>query len=52
MNTSINAIEGVTQQNVALVEQAAAASESMDDQAQSRTTVMASFKLNATSGRG
>ena len=51
VNTSISEIEGVTQQNAALVEQAAAASESMDDQAQSLTSVMAFFKLGSGGGR-
>jgi methyl-accepting chemotaxis protein len=45
VNTSIHQMDGVTQQNAALVEQAAAAAESMQNQAANLAQVVSVFKL-------
>jgi methyl-accepting chemotaxis protein len=47
INQAITEMDGVTQQNAALVEQAAAAAESMQDQAASLAQVVSLFKLDA-----
>ena len=47
INQAVGEMDGVTQQNAALVEQAAAASESMQDQARHLEQVVAVFKLAA-----
>lgn len=46
INMAINQMDEVTQQNAALVEEAAAASQSMQDQAASLSRVVGVFKLN------
>ena len=48
VNRSIHRMDGVTQQNAALVEQAAAAAESMQNQAHSLAEVVSVFKIDAT----
>jgi methyl-accepting chemotaxis protein len=48
VNRSIHKMDGVTQQNAALVEQAAAAAESMQNQAQNLAEVVKVFKIDAT----
>ncbi|MDD4910778.1 MAG: methyl-accepting chemotaxis protein [Sideroxydans sp.] len=45
VNTAITQMDDVTQQNAALVEQAAAAAESMEEQARELATQMSTFKL-------
>jgi methyl-accepting chemotaxis protein len=45
VNTAITQMDQVTQQNAALVEQAAAVAESMQEQAQQLVQVVAVFKL-------
>jgi len=45
VNMAIGQLDGVTQQNAALVEQAAAASESLQDQAQYLAQTVANFKV-------
>src|SRR5690606_17451658 len=47
VNQAITQMDEVTQQNAALVEEAAAAAESMQDQAARLTSVVATFRLNA-----
>ncbi len=49
VNQAITQMDDVTQQNAALVEQAAAASESLEDQAQSLSNTVAQFKVDAYS---
>jgi methyl-accepting chemotaxis protein len=46
VNKAIAQMDGVTQQNAALVEQAAAASESVEEQAQNLARTVESFKLD------
>ena len=46
VNQAITQMDDVTQQNAALVEQAAAAAESLEDQAEQLTTLMGRFRLN------
>lgn len=46
MNTAITQMDDVTQQNAALVEEAAAAAESLEDQAQGLVEVVSRFKLS------
>jgi methyl-accepting chemotaxis protein len=48
VNRSIHRMDGVTQQNAALVEQAAAAAESMQNQAQNLAAVVSVFKIEET----
>ncbi len=50
INMAIAQMDQVTQQNAALVEQAAAASESLQDQARNLARVVSVFKLDARSG--
>ena len=50
VNTAITEMDAVTQQNAALVEEAAAAAGSMRDQAATLSTLVSSFKLDAASG--
>ncbi len=45
VNLAISQMDNMTQQNAALVEQAAAAAESMQEQAQQLTVMMSTFKL-------
>ena len=45
VNTAITQMDDVTQQNAALVEEAAAAAESLEEQARELTELMGSFKL-------
>ncbi|QYF94204.1 MCP four helix bundle domain-containing protein [Massilia sp. PAMC28688] len=49
VNQAIGEIDGITQQNAALVEQAAAAAGSMQDQAATLATVVSVFQLDAAS---
>ncbi|MDY7573883.1 methyl-accepting chemotaxis protein [Actimicrobium sp. CCI2.3] len=49
INMAITEMDDVTQQNAALVEQAAAAAQSMQDQAHHLSGVVSVFRLNATS---
>jgi methyl-accepting chemotaxis protein len=49
VNTAVTSMDEVTQQNAALVEQAAAAAESLVDQAMSLTEVVSVFQLNGGS---
>src|SRR5690606_32159706 len=46
VNAAVSDMDGVTQQNAALVQEAAAAAGSLQDQAQRLTEVVAVFKLN------
>jgi methyl-accepting chemotaxis protein len=48
VNTAVNQLDQMTQQNAALVEQSAAAASSMKDQAHRLAEVVASFKLSAS----
>jgi methyl-accepting chemotaxis protein len=53
VNTSVNSLDQMTQQNAALVEQSAAAAESLKDQANSLHDLVARFRLEeATAGAG
>ncbi len=47
VSSAVNDIDGLTQQNAALVEQTAAAAESLKDQASRLGTLVASFRLQA-----
>jgi methyl-accepting chemotaxis protein len=49
VNTSVVQLDQMTQQNAALVEQSAAAAESLKEQAVRLTELMGMFKLNASS---
>jgi methyl-accepting chemotaxis protein len=49
VNRSIHQMDGVTQQNAALVEEAAAAAESMQNQAHNLAEVVSVFKLEGSS---
>ena len=51
INQAITEMDAVTQQNAALVEQAAAASASMQEQAENLSRVVSVFKLNATASQ-
>jgi len=46
VNTAITQMDDVTQQNAALVEEAAAAAESMEEQARELAQLMGTFKLS------
>ena len=46
VNSAVASLDEMTQQNAALVEQSAAASQSMREQAQVLTTLVATFKLS------
>jgi methyl-accepting chemotaxis protein len=48
INTAVNELDGMTQQNAALVEQSAAAADSMKQQAQRLAEVVATFRLAGT----
>jgi len=52
VNNAITSMDEVTQQNAALVEQAAAAAESLVEQAIQLSDVVSVFKLNIASGSG
>ncbi|WP_036169093.1 methyl-accepting chemotaxis protein [Massilia sp. 9096] len=51
VNTSIGAMDGMTQQNTALVEEASAAAQEMQQQAAALAEVVGVFKLEAAAGR-
>ncbi len=51
VNTAITQMDDVTQQNAALVEEAAAAAESMEEQAQALAQMMCSFTLSGEAPR-
>jgi len=51
VNTAITQMDEVTQQNAALVEQAAAAAESMEEQAGNLATAVGIFKMTQQAGR-
>ena len=51
VHQAITQLDDVTQQNAALVEQAAAASESLEDQARNLSTSISVFKLHTGGGR-
>ncbi len=50
VNTAVVELDGMTQQNAALVEQSAAAAESLQDQAGQLARVIASFRLSTAAG--
>ncbi|MDZ4202006.1 MAG: methyl-accepting chemotaxis protein [Gallionella sp.] len=50
VNLAITQMDEVTQQNAALVEEAAAAAESLEEQAQHLSTSVATFKVDGSSG--
>ena len=50
VNTAITQMDDVTQQNAALVEEAAAAAESLEEQARQLVLVVAGFKLDGSHG--
>jgi hypothetical protein len=52
VNQAVGQMDAVTQQNAALVEQAAAASEAMQEQAAKLSQAVSVFKLDAHAGRG
>ncbi len=52
INRSVIEMDGMTQQNAALVEEAAAAAQSLQDQASELAKVVSIFKLNAGEQRG
>ena len=47
VNTSVTQLDQMTQQNAALVEESAAAAESLKDQANSLAGIVATFKLDS-----
>jgi methyl-accepting chemotaxis protein len=51
VNQAIGQMDEVTQQNAALVEQAAAAAESLEDQAQNLSVTVGRFTVDSSSGR-
>jgi methyl-accepting chemotaxis protein len=51
VNTAITQMDEVTQQNAALVEEAAAAAESLEEQAQTLSAAIATFKVTESSSR-
>ena len=51
VNTSVVQLDQMTQQNAALVEQSAAAAESLKDQASKLATVVGNFRLSEQAGR-
>jgi methyl-accepting chemotaxis protein len=51
VNRAVGQMDEITQQNAALVEQAAAAAESMQDQAQSLAAAVSIFKLDSAAAR-
>ena len=50
VNHAITQMDEVTQQNAALVEEAAAAAESLEEQAQNLATAVATFKVDESGG--
>lgn len=50
VNKAVHMMDGVTQQNAALVEQAAAAAQSLEDQAVTLSAAVAAFKLSPIGG--
>ena len=52
INVAVTQLDQMTQQNAALVEQSAAAAQSMRDQAQHLTSVVSVFRLGAQAGGG
>jgi methyl-accepting chemotaxis protein len=50
VNTAISQMDDVTQQNAALVEEASAAAESLEEQARQLVQVVASFRLESVAG--
>ena len=48
VNDAVTRLDQMTQQNAALVEESAAAAESLKDQAQRMTTIVASFRVDGT----
>jgi len=46
INTAVTSLDSITQQNSALVEQSAAASESLQEQAQRLAAVVATFRVH------
>lgn len=52
VNTAITQMDDVTQQNASLVEEAAAAAESLEEQASGLATAVSVFKVDATSSAG
>jgi len=50
VNTAINQLDQMTQQNAALVEESAAAADSLRDQAQRLAEAVAIFKLSGAGG--
>ncbi len=52
VNEAVTRLDQMTQQNAALVEESAAAAESLKDQAHRMTTVVANYRLDATSDFG
>ncbi|MDO8813220.1 MAG: methyl-accepting chemotaxis protein, partial [Gallionella sp.] len=50
VNTAITQMDEVTQQNAALVEEAAAAAESLEEQAQNLAVSVGTFKMDSHSG--
>jgi methyl-accepting chemotaxis protein len=52
VNGAVGQLDQMTQQNAALVEQSAAAAESMRDQARRLAEVVGTFKLSAQESRG
>jgi methyl-accepting chemotaxis protein len=52
VNTAVNQMDQVTQQNAAMVEQATAASHSLAREAESLSRLMGQFQVGATDGRG
>jgi methyl-accepting chemotaxis protein len=50
VNEAVTRLDQMTQQNAALVEESAAAAESLKDQAQRMTTVVAGFRVDALGG--
>ncbi|GKS73399.1 MCP four helix bundle domain-containing protein [Acidovorax sp. SUPP950] len=52
VNTAVNQLDQMTQQNAALVEESAAAAESLNDQASRLAATVARFRLNAMGSAG
>ena len=50
VNTAVMALDQMTQQNAALVEQSAAAAESLREQAQRLSALVSTFRLTGASG--
>ncbi len=52
VNTAVSQMDKITQQNAALVEEAAAAAKSMEDQTEELTSIVAAFQIGATASAG